>query len=143
MSNGGRSGAEKRWTNTDNESFSQNDNDKVVQNCTTLPNQLEKIDTAITPTSAEDSKDHNKNLHLGGRVIDISARKAHVSPMTYFKGREIIKNSPEEIKDQLRKGKVKIDKVYKQLQKQLNKEELINSVPVLEFPNDNFKLVQG
>src|SRR5215467_307342 len=27
MSNGGRSGAEKRWTNTDNESFSQNDND--------------------------------------------------------------------------------------------------------------------
>ena len=63
--------------------------------------------------------------------------------MTYFKGREIIKNAPEHIKDQLRKGKVKIDKVYRQLQKEQKRQELINAEPISEFPKDNIKLFQG
>jgi hypothetical protein len=91
MSDAGKIGAEKRWVkNTNNESLSQNNDSGVVQNCTTPSNQLEKIDRDLTPTSIEES-DHPDKLHSTGRVIDISARRAGVSAMTYFKGREIIK----------------------------------------------------
>ena len=94
--------------------------------------------------SIEQLDNTDKNLHSRGRVIDISARRAQVSPTTYFKGREIIKNAPEDIKDQLRKGKVKIDKVYRQLQKQQERQELVNAAAsILQFPTNNIKLVLG
>ena len=131
----GKVGADKRWAmKTDNESTPHNNDNRVVQNYTTPLNQLERIDTTLTSTSIEQRDNTDKNLHSRGRVIDISARRAQVSPMTYFKGREIIKNAPEDIKDQLRKGKVKIDKVYRQLQKEQKRQELINAEPILEFP---------
>ena len=63
--------------------------------------------------------------------------------MTYFKGREIIKKAPEELKDQLRKRKVKIDKAYGLIQKQQKKQELINAKPILDFPKDSIKLFHG
>ena len=63
-----------------------------------------------------------------GRVIDLSARRAGVSPMTYSKGRHIIDKASEEMKDKLRKGNIKIDKVYRQLQKQQKRQELVNAV---------------
>ena len=47
--------------------------------------------------------------------------------MTYFKGRQIINNAPEELKNKLRKGNLKIDKVYRQLQKQQERQELVNA----------------
>ena len=63
--------------------------------------------------------------------------------MTYLKGREIIKKTAEDIKDQLRKGKVKIDKVYRELQRQEKKQEFINTESFLEFPKNSVKLSQG
>ena len=145
MSNGGKSGAEKRWgKNTDNENLSQNNDDMVVQNYTTPLNQLEKIDKTLTPTSTEESKNPDKNQRPIGRVIDFSARRAGVSPMTYFKGRQIINNAPEELKNKLRKGNLKIDKVYRQLQKQQKRQELVNATAsILQFPTSNIKLVPG
>ena len=59
----------------------------------------------LTSTSIEQRDNTDKNLHSRGRVIDISARRAQVSPMTYFKGREIIKNAPEDIKDRIKERK--------------------------------------
>jgi ParB-like chromosome segregation protein Spo0J len=53
-----------------------------------------------------------------GRVIDLAAKRAQVSPMTYFKGRELIKKESPEILEKLRTGKLKIDKVYAQRVKQ-------------------------
>jgi hypothetical protein len=91
-----------------------------------------------TDTDTNSDVDNEK-----GCVIDLSARKAQVSPMTYFKGRETIKNGSDNSKDQLRKGKVKIDKVYRELQKQKKKQELINDKTILNSSQDNFKLVQG
>ena len=43
--------------------------------------------------------------------------------MTYSKGRRIIDNAPEEMKDKLRKGNLKIEKAYRQLQKQQKRQE--------------------
>ena len=83
------------------------------------------------------------NLPHNGRVIDILAQKAQVSPITYLKGRMIMKNAPEEMKDKLRKGAVRIDKIYRQLQKQQKRQELINAVPILDSNKDNIKLLHG
>lgn len=74
-----------------------------------------------------------------GRIIDLSVQRAGVSSMTYFKGREIIKNAPEEVKDRLRKGTVKIDKVFRRMQRQQKKQELIT----LESTKDKVRLEQG
>lgn len=88
--------------NTDNENLSQNNDDMVVQNYTAPSNQLEKIDKTLTPlTSTEDCENPDKNQRPIGRVIDFSARRAGVSPMTYFKGRQIINNAPEELQNKL------------------------------------------
>ena len=60
--------------------------------------------------------------------------------MTYFKGRQIINNAPEELKNKLRKGNLKIDKVYRQLQKQQKRQELVNAAAsILQFPTSNIK----
>ena len=71
----------------------------VVQNYTTPSNQLEKIDKTLTLKSTEESGNSDKNHRPTGRVIDLSARRAGVSPMTYSKGRRIIDNAPEEMKE--------------------------------------------
>jgi DNA modification methylase len=143
MSDGGKVGADKRWKkNTDNENLSQNADDRVVQNYTTPSNQVEQIDKTLTSKSTEESENSDKTKHSTGRVIDLSAQRAGVSPMTYFKGRQIIDNASEEIKEKLRKGSVKIDKVYRQLQKQQKRQELVNTA-VSIFPTNNFELVLG
>ena len=48
------------------------------------------------------------------------------------------------MKDKLRKGRVKIEKVYRQLQKQQKRQELVNAAAsILQSPTDNFELVLG
>ncbi|HEY7573334.1 MAG TPA: site-specific DNA-methyltransferase [Nitrososphaeraceae archaeon] len=146
MADGGKSGAEKRWgKNIDNQNLSQNNDDRVVQNFTTSSNQLEKINKTLTSSiSTEASKNPDMNQCTTGRVIDLSARRAGVSPMTYSKGRHIIDNASEEMKDKLRKGNVKIDKVYRQLQRRQKRQELVNAAAsILQSPTNNFELVQG
>jgi hypothetical protein len=115
MSTAGREGAGKRWTKkgSDNYHDGNANDDRVVKNYTP-PKELNDADKALRSSPK-------------GRVIDVSARNAHVSPMTYFKGREIIRNAPEEIKEKLRSDKLKINKAFQQLQRQRLKEELIKS----------------
>jgi ParB-like chromosome segregation protein Spo0J len=150
MSEAGKVGAQKRWAmekdKEQEESIHEND-DKVVQNYTTSEGQIEELEKTAAlirqPEQYQKEKELQKSYSTG-RVIDTSADKAHVSPMTYFKGREIIKNASEQTKDQLRKGKLKIDKAYRQIQKQHNKQELINAEPVLKLPaGENTRLFQG
>ena len=138
----GKSEPKKRWgKNTDSENLPQNDDYRVGENYTTTSNQVEQIDKILTPKSTEESENSDKNQHPIGRVIDLSAQNAGVSPMTYSKGRHIIDNASEEMKDKLRKGSVKIDKVYRQLQKQQKRQELVNAAAsVLQSPTDNVKL---
>jgi len=69
-----------------------------------------------------------------GRVIDLSATRANVSPMTYFMGKEIIKNShAQEELQKLRDGKLKISKVYRYDQKQKKLSDL-KAEPRLQLP---------
>lgn len=80
MSEAGKMGAEKRWkggkeTDVPKESVSE---DRVIQNYTTPSN---------TPKLAEKTK-------VKGRVIDVLAKNAQVSPATYNKGINIIKQAP-------------------------------------------------
>jgi 16S rRNA G966 N2-methylase RsmD len=60
-----------------------------------------------------------------GRVIDILARQAHVSPMTYLKGREILQKAPNEDIQKLRNNHTKIDKVHKTLKNEEKRQHLI------------------
>ncbi len=77
-----------------------------------------------------------------GRVIDLSAVRANVSPMTYFMGREIIKNShSEEELQRLREGKLKISKVYRYDQKQKKREAL--RAEVVTILPEGVRLVLG
>jgi 16S rRNA G966 N2-methylase RsmD len=124
MSEGGKIGAEKRWKRGREidvqESISENG---VGQNYTTLSNP---------PKLAENTKGK-------GRVIDISAKNAHVSPATYNKGREIIKLAPsQETLNKLRTGKVRIDKVYRELENDRKRQDLISKGANvnLKFPDD-------
>jgi 16S rRNA G966 N2-methylase RsmD len=131
--------------NMDDEPFPQNEDDKVVQNYTTPSDLLEKIDKTLTPPkSTKEPENPEKVQRPISRVIDLSAQRAGVSPMTYFKGRQIIDDASEEMKDKLRKGNIKIDKVYRQLQKQQKRQELVNAAAsILQSPTDNVKLVLG
>jgi len=80
-----------------------------------------------------------------GRVIDIAAKRARVSPEKYRQGRILIKKGlPEEVLEKLRTDKLKINKVYgridKQEKNQRQKEEARlckNQLP------EGFKLIHG
>lgn len=138
MSDAGRKGADKRWaarTGGKTQDGNNMNECEVVQNNTTLKE-----------TDNQCKEEDEENLPQSGRVIDLSAKKAHVSPMTYFKGREIIKKAPEEVKDLLRKDKVKIDKVFRRLQRQKSKEELLRSCSkesTVNLSNECMRLLQG
>jgi 16S rRNA G966 N2-methylase RsmD len=79
-----------------------------------------------------------------GRVIDIAAKRAQVSPMTYFKGRELIKKESPEILEKLRTGHLKIDKVYGRRVKQEKRQKLIEDAKKVagKLP-EGFKLILG
>jgi len=80
-----------------------------------------------------------------GRVIDISAKNAQISPTTYNKCINIIKQAPpQEILNKLRTGKVSINKVYRELENQKKRQDLISkgaNVNV-KFPDD-LNLIPG
>jgi tRNA G10 N-methylase Trm11 len=137
MSDAGREGANKRWIkkewNNNSHQDGNTNNDGVVQSYTSPRETNRTLEVRVRPSSE-------------GRVIDVSARNAYVSPMTYYKGREIIKNAPEEIKEKLRQDKLKIDKVFRQLQRQRLKDELIRSSikeSKIELSNCGIKLLHG
>jgi hypothetical protein len=133
MSDAGKIGAEKRWEkrSDDEPEGSVNNEDRVIQNNTT---------PSIVPKPEGMIKGMGK-----GRVIDIAAQKAHVSPMTYYKGREIIKQDPsQKILDKLRLGELRINKVFKQLENQQKRQDLLSSDADsnIQLP-DHIKLIEG
>jgi site-specific DNA-methyltransferase (adenine-specific) len=79
-----------------------------------------------------------------GRVIDIAAKKARVSPETYRQGRELIKTEPPEILEKLRTDKLKIHKVYGRRTKQNKNQRLIEEAAKVtgKLP-EGLKLVHG
>ena len=126
VADAGKIGADKRWNNKE-----KIDDDRVVHKDT-------------TPSDVNQRKIVEKS-NGKGRIIDLAAQKAHVSPMTYYKGREIIKHatSEEEI-TKLRRGDIKIDKVYKQLENRRKIQHLLSSASSsnVQLP-DNIKLIEG
>lgn len=62
--------------------------------------------------------DLKANLPEGGQTRDVMAKKAGVTPRTYSKAKEISVKASEKQKDDLRKGKITIHKVYSKLQKE-------------------------
>lgn len=122
----GKIGADKRWNNKEKAG-----DDRVVQKDT-------------TPSEVNQEKIEEKS-NGKGRVIDLAAQKAHVSPMTYYKGREIIRQiQSEEELNKLRRGDIKIDKVYKQLENRRKIQHLLSSASSsnVQLP-DNIKLIEG
>ena len=120
----GKIGADKRWCNKE-----KIDGDRVVQKNT-------------TPSDVDQGKIEEKGK---GRVIDQAAQKAHVSPMTYYKGREIIRHiTSEVILNKLRRDDIKIDKAFRQLENQRKIQHLLSSTSSsnVQLPN-NIKLIEG
>src|SRR5215467_8762923 len=102
MSEAGKTGAEKRWKGEREKDVSKKSvsEGRVIQNYT-------------TPSNARELAEKTK---VKGRVIDISAKNAQVSPATYNKGIKIIKLDPsQEILNKLRIGEMSIHKAYGQL----------------------------
>ncbi len=128
VADAGKIGADRRWNNKE-----KVDDDRVVQKDT-------------TPSDVNQKKIEEKSKSKGkSRVIDLAAQKAHVSPMTYYKGREIIRQAPsEEELNKLRRGDIKTDKVYKQLENRRKIQHLLSSASSsnVQLP-DNIKLIEG
>ena len=112
LSKAGKIGSDRRWKarSTDDDDVSCNG---VGSNGTTL-----------SPTEEEK-----------GKTLDIVAKKIGLSPTTYFKARKIISESPEEEKQRLREGTEKIDKKYRDLQKEKKKSEIL--CPIKQSSNQN------
>jgi DNA methylase/ParB-like nuclease domain len=105
--------------------------------------------TSSTTTSASSSSSSvsfgTNDSKKEGKVIDVSAKKAQVSPMTYFRGRKVIEEATTELKDKVRSGKVTINKAYSQLQKEQKRKQLLllaKSEPAISFP-EGVKLIEG
>jgi hypothetical protein len=97
MSSAGKIGAERRW------------NKEVSGDIDICDRVVQKNNPPSGLKLGEKGGVENNNK---GKVIELAAQKANVSPMTYYKGREIIRQSPPlEILDKLRRGQVKVDKV--------------------------------
>lgn len=136
MSTAGKMGAERRW-------------DKEVK--PDVSGDIDICDGVVQKNNPPSGPKLKKKAELEnsskgkGKVIELAAHKAHVSPMTYYKGREIIRqNPPLEILDKLRKGEVKVDKVYKQLENQRKRQELLSNFSNSKFQlSDQIKLLEG
>jgi hypothetical protein len=113
MSEAGKTGAEKRWRGEKEKDVSKKSaSDRVIQNYTTPSN---------APELAEKTK-------VKGRVIDISAKNAQVSPATYNKGIKIIKLDPsQELLNKLRIGEMSIHKAYGQLKTKQKPQQQIST----------------
>ncbi len=134
MSNAGKIGAAKRWQ------------EKVESNEETQCGSIENgvIQNNTTPSDVPNLKE-NMQKERRGRVIDISAQKAQVSPTTYYRGRKIIRQTPSpEILDTLRAGKISINKAFKQLENQRSKQEFLSNLanPSVQLP-EQIKLEEG
>lgn len=96
-----------------------------IQKPTLSDDTLVQNYTRVQDTATAQLADMNQKKK--GRVIDLSAARANVSPMTYFMGREIIKNRQhsEEDLNRLRVGKgPSISQVYRYDQKQKIRKQL-------------------
>ena len=108
-SKAGKIGSDIRWK----ASIDDNDNDVSY-------NVVGSNETTLLSTEKEGEEK--------GKTSDIIAKKIGLSPTTYFKARKIIVESSEEQKKRLREGKDKIDKVYKEIQKEKRKTEFLNLI---------------
>ena len=103
--------------------------ERLVQNCTTR--------SLVSKLAGK--------TEVTGRETGVSAKSAQVSHATYSMVNEIIEqNPPEELLNKLRKGKLKIDKVYRQLKNQKKRQELLsnNAISNIQFPC-NIQLILG
>jgi hypothetical protein len=125
-SEAGKIGVEKRWKGVgeiDEPKESNSIGDRVIQNYTS-PSKVPKL--------AGKTK-------VRGRVIDISAKNAQVSPATYNKGRKIINLAPtQEVLNKLRTGNISIHKAYRQIKNQEKRQDLISkgANSNVQFPDD-------
>lgn len=105
----------------------------------------ETFDTIVQNYTKVSSNRSDSNGSSKGRVIDILASQAHVSPMTYVKGREILRKAPNEDIHKLRNDQAKIDKVYKALRNEEKRQQLILQTEKLrgKLLPSNCKLVHG
>jgi len=97
------------------------------------------------PSQLDDTLVQNCTKVDKGRSIDILARRARVSPMTYVKGREILRKAPAEVIEKLCNRKARIDKVYKILKKQEKEKELLARTKELggKLPPSSCSLIHG
>jgi 16S rRNA G966 N2-methylase RsmD len=77
-----------------------------------------------------------------GKVSEILAKEAGVSPATCARSIKIIESGSEQVKEKLRKGKARIYKVYKQLQFEDRRASLRAQKSVVELP-EGFRIYHG
>ena len=117
---------------------------------------LEEIAKRNSEANLKQNNNHNKNnnhshlpsvpngtVDIGiGRVDQEIGRRAGVGKNTVRRVELIIEKAPHELLDKARKGQWAINKVYKKLQNEQKRHDLINATPIVQLP-DNVKLIQG
>ena len=115
---------------------------------------LEEIAKRNSEANLKQNNNHNKNnnhSHLPrvpfgtvgtGRVDQEIGRRVGVGKNTVRRVELIIQKAPHEPLEKARKGKVTINKLYKKLQNEQKRHDLISATPIIRLP-DKVKLIQG
>lgn len=74
--------------------------------------QLAHLKSGGAPISPSGSKEHDGDA---GRVRDIMAEKAGVSPSTYYKGKMVLEQAPDEVREKVRSGEMTIGEGYEKV----------------------------
>ena len=115
---------------------------------------LEEIAKRNSEANLKQNNNHNKNNNHShspsvpngtvgiGRVDQEIGRRAGVGKNTVRRVELIIQKAPHELLDKARKGQFTINKLYKKLQNEQKRHDLISATPIIQLP-DNVKLIQG
>lgn len=106
-----------------------------------------KLNPSLAQNYANDNNDDNskEEEEEQGKVSEMMARRAGLSPRTYEKAKVIIEHGTEEVKVKLRNNQTTISKEYKNIQKDLRRKKLLANFvnEPLEKEVENIKLIHG
>jgi hypothetical protein len=99
-----------------------------------------RVDLVKNETIDEDNIRSDLTLSAdkeGGKSLEAVAKMAETSYGTAFKYEKLIDKAPEEVKQEVREGKVSIDRAYRNLQKQ----ERIETLKTAKFPDGKYRVI--
>jgi DNA modification methylase len=112
-----------------------------------LKNVGDSYSSSSAPNGTNEEEKEKQEEIQKGRVSEIIAKKIGISPRTYERNRKIIEEGSKEQKEELRQGKISINKVYNKIDREKKKKELLsqlsNSVNQSGWSSSSLNLIEG